>query len=168
MPPFPYTPFLLHTTHRSEKGGKERSRGDASGGSVFRFLLGAALLFFTAGCTASRRVNNCIAGALIGAGVGAVTGGNNHEHSDNAMLGTGIGAVVGGPRVSLDENGYKQRLSERRAQSVKASLVSKGVAASRLDTVGRGEQDPVAPNTKDGKDNPEGRAINRRADLKAL
>ena len=69
------------------------------GGYVFHLLWGAVLLSFTAGC-ASKRVNNCIAGALIGAGagagIGAVTGGNNNEHSDNAMLGAGIGAVVGG------------------------------------------------------------------------
>jgi outer membrane protein OmpA-like peptidoglycan-associated protein len=50
---------------------------------------------------------------------------------------------------------------------VKQYLVSKGVAADRLTTVGRGEKDPVAPNTTpDGKDNPEGRAMNRRAELK--
>jgi OOP family OmpA-OmpF porin len=41
------------------------------------------------------------------------------------------------------------------------------VAAERLATVGRGEGQPIAPNTNpDGTDNPEGRAMNRRAELK--
>jgi len=67
---------------------------------------------------------------------------------------------------SIGSDAYNQRLSERRAQSVKAYLVSKGVAASRLSTEGRGEQDPIADNMKNGRDNPEGRAMNRRAELK--
>jgi outer membrane protein OmpA-like peptidoglycan-associated protein len=50
---------------------------------------------------------------------------------------------------------------------VKHYLVSKGVMADRLDAVGKGESQPIAPNTKpNGKDNPEGRAMNRRAELK--
>lgn len=67
---------------------------------------------------------------------------------------------------SIGSDEYNQRLSERRAQSVKGYLVSKGVAASRLTTEGRGEREPIADNTKNGRDNPEGRAMNRRADLK--
>jgi OOP family OmpA-OmpF porin len=67
---------------------------------------------------------------------------------------------------SIGSDAYNLRLSERRAQAVKQYLVSKGVAAGRLSTEGRGEQDPIAPNSKDGKDNPEGRAMNRRAELK--
>lgn len=67
---------------------------------------------------------------------------------------------------SIGSDSYNQSLSERRAQSVKAYLVAKGVAASRLSTEGRGEKEPIADNTKNGKDNPEGRAMNRRAELK--
>ncbi len=67
---------------------------------------------------------------------------------------------------SIGSDEYNQRLSERRAQAVKAYLVSKGIAASRLTTEGRGEQEPIADNTRNGRDNPEGRAMNRRADLK--
>lgn len=73
---------------------------------------------------------------------------------------------IEGHTDSIGSDSYNQRLSERRAQAVKAYLVSKGVAASRLDTVGKGETEPIAPNTKGGKDNPEGRAMNRRAELK--
>ncbi|HUX61031.1 MAG TPA: OmpA family protein [Ignavibacteriaceae bacterium] len=52
---------------------------------------------------------------------------------------------------------YNQELSLDRAQTVKAYLVSKGIAASRLTTIGYGKNDPVANN-----DTEEGRAMNRR------
>lgn len=38
---------------------------------------------------------------------------------------------------------YNQKLSERRAAAVKAYLVSKGIAADRIETVGMGEKEPV-------------------------
>ncbi|MFL6700559.1 MAG: OmpA family protein [Vitreoscilla sp.] len=48
---------------------------------------------------------------------------------------------------------YNQKLSEERANSVKAYLVSKGVAANRLTAVGKGEADPVVE-CKDEKKRP--------------
>jgi OOP family OmpA-OmpF porin len=56
-----------------------------------------------------------------------------------------------------------QKLSERRALSVKTYLVKHGVSAERLETVGYGETKPIAPNTT-----PEGRAKNRRIEFKVL
>jgi OOP family OmpA-OmpF porin len=50
-----------------------------------------------------------------------------------------------------------QQLSERRAEAVKAYLVSRGVAANKIQTSGRGESDPIADNKT-----AEGRAKNRR------
>ena len=41
---------------------------------------------------------------------------------------------------------YNQKLSDRRAQSVKTFLVSKGVASSRLATRGQGKLQPIASN----------------------
>lgn len=80
---------------------------------------------------------------------------------------TAIQVTIEGHTDSIGTDAYNQKLSERRAQAVKQYLVSKGVSADRLETVGKGETAPIAPNTTDdGKDNPEGRAMNRRAELK--
>jgi OOP family OmpA-OmpF porin len=45
-------------------------------------------------------------------------------------------------RIGSDQ--YNQKLSERRADAVKEYLVSKGIEASRLHSVGKGESEPVA------------------------
>lgn len=76
-----------------------------------------------------------------------------------------INVRISGHTDSIGSDEYNQRLSERRAQAVKQYLVSKGIASSRLSTEGRGEREPIAQNTKNGRDNPEGRAMNRRAEL---
>jgi len=64
---------------------------------------------------------------------------------------------------------YNMKLSQRRAESVVAYLISKGVAMQRLKAKGYGESKPVAPNDNpDGSDNPEGRTLNRRTDFKII
>jgi outer membrane protein OmpA-like peptidoglycan-associated protein len=55
---------------------------------------------------------------------------------------------------------YNQRLSEQRAQSVASVLISSGVAPSRVQIVGRGENNPIASNQT-----PEGRQQNRRVEI---
>jgi OOP family OmpA-OmpF porin len=76
---------------------------------------------------------------------------------------------IEGHTDSIGTEAYNLRLSQRRANAVKRYLVSKGIAADRLETVGMGEGQPVAPNTNpDGSDNPEGRAMNRRAELHVI
>jgi len=55
---------------------------------------------------------------------------------------------------------YNLTLSARRAESVHDALVSLGVEAHRLSHEGRGDAEPIVPNTS-----PEGRAVNRRVDL---
>ena len=77
-----------------------------------------------------------------------------------------INVRIEGHTDSIGSESYNQALSERRAQAVKAYLVSRGIAASRLSTEGKGESEPIADNTRNGRDNPEGRAMNRRAELK--
>ncbi|WP_256003694.1 OmpA family protein [Pedobacter deserti] len=62
---------------------------------------------------------------------------------------------------------YNLDLSQRRARSCVDYLVSKGISASRMTSKGYGETRPVAPNTlANGKDNPAGRALNRRTEFK--
>jgi len=64
---------------------------------------------------------------------------------------------------SIGSNAYNQKLSVRRAESVKAYLVSKGIPANRIYTEGKGESQPVASNkTK------EGRAKNRRVEIEVI
>jgi outer membrane protein OmpA-like peptidoglycan-associated protein len=58
---------------------------------------------------------------------------------------------------------YNMKLGERRAEAVKAYLASQGIAASRISTKSFGKSQPVAPNEINGKDNPRGRAENRRS-----
>lgn len=58
---------------------------------------------------------------------------------------------------------HNLELSQERAESVKRILVGLGIAPDRLDTVGLGEADPIASN-----DTAEGRALNRRVELKVL
>jgi outer membrane protein OmpA-like peptidoglycan-associated protein len=55
---------------------------------------------------------------------------------------------------------YNQDLSERRARAVAGVLIDAGVAAQRIQAVGRGEDQPVATNLT-----PEGRAQNRRVEI---
>ena len=64
---------------------------------------------------------------------------------------------------SIGSDAYNQKLSVRRAESVKAYLISKGVEPNRIYTEGKGEKQPVASNkTKDG------RQKNRRVEIEVI
>jgi outer membrane protein OmpA-like peptidoglycan-associated protein len=72
---------------------------------------------------------------------------------------------VEGHTDSIGSETFNQRLSERRANTVAATLETEGVSANRITVKGFGERYPVAPNTINGVDNPEGRAKNRRVEV---
>jgi len=73
--------------------------------------------------------------------------------------------TIEGHTDSVGNQAYNQKLSERRAEAVKQWLSTHGVNA-RFSTRGYGKTKPVAPNTlPNGKDNPEGRAKNRRVEI---
>jgi len=58
-------------------------------------------------------------------------------------------------------------LSTRRAGAVRRALAPLVKGKVRFKVSGRGESAPVAPNTgKDGKDNPAGRRLNRRVEIR--
>ncbi len=66
---------------------------------------------------------------------------------------------------SIGTEAYNLDLSRRRAASVAQELVARGVVRDRLTVEGIGKLRPVSPNTTpDGKDNPAGRALNRRVE----
>ncbi len=75
--------------------------------------------------------------------------------------------LIEGHTDSVGTDEYNQELSERRAERVRNWLLEHRVVEKRaVSTVGYGEKKPVAPNTKpDGKDNPPGRALNRRVEI---
>ena len=52
-------------------------------------------------------------------------------------------------------------LSRARAEAVKQALVAAGVAAPRIEIVGKGAEEPVVDNDK-----PKGRLANRRVEIK--
>jgi len=62
---------------------------------------------------------------------------------------------------------YNQKLSERRADSVRLWLVEReGLSNMKFATQGFGATRPKVPNTKpDGSDDPDGRQTNRRVEI---
>jgi outer membrane protein OmpA-like peptidoglycan-associated protein len=70
---------------------------------------------------------------------------------------------VYGHTDSTGSDQYNQALSQRRAQTVADYLAMRGVAASRVRNQGYGETMPIATN-----DTVEGRALNRRVEIKIV
>jgi outer membrane protein OmpA-like peptidoglycan-associated protein len=68
---------------------------------------------------------------------------------------------VMGHTDSTGSEAYNLDLSKRRADAVANYLVSRGVARARIETIGYGEQYPVADNST-----PSGRAENRRVEIR--
>lgn len=71
--------------------------------------------------------------------------------------------IAVGHTDSIGSDAYNQKLSERRAASVKQYLVSRGIDTNRVYTEGKGEKQPVATNATR-----EGRAQNRRVEIEIV
>lgn len=71
--------------------------------------------------------------------------------------------VTVGHTDAVGPDTYNQKLSQRRAEAVKAYLVAQGVETSRVYTEGKGETQPVADNTSAA-----GRAKNRRVTVEVV
>lgn len=70
---------------------------------------------------------------------------------------------ISGHTDSKGADEYNKTLSNNRAKAVLDYLVKVGISASRLTSVGYGEEQPIATN-----DNDEGRQLNRRTEFKIL
>ncbi|MFO0334508.1 MAG: OmpA family protein, partial [Pseudomonadota bacterium] len=75
------------------------------------------------------------------------------EHPERSVL-------VEGFTDSTGSDAYNLELSRARADAVRAALVSRGIGADRVATVGHGEQYAIASNS-----NPGGRQLNRRVEV---
>jgi OOP family OmpA-OmpF porin len=71
--------------------------------------------------------------------------------------------IAVGNTDSVGTDAYNMALGQRRAQSVKSYLTSKGVDGSRIYTESKGKSNPVASNAT-----AEGRAKNRRTDIEVV
>jgi len=71
--------------------------------------------------------------------------------------------IAVGHTDAVGTDAYNQKLSIRRAESVKAYLQSKGIEANRIYTEGKGEKQPVADNKSTA-----GRAKNRRVEIEVV
>ena len=76
---------------------------------------------------------------------------------------------IGSHTDSIGTELYNMDLSQNRSESVVNYLISKGIASDRLVAKGYGMSMPLAPNkNSDGSDNPEGRQLNRRTEMKIV
>jgi OOP family OmpA-OmpF porin len=71
-----------------------------------------------------------------------------------------INVTIEGHTCNLGTEEYNLDLSQRRAESAKAYLMSRGVAGSRMTTIGKGELYPIASNATE-----ETRKLNRRIEF---
>ena len=71
--------------------------------------------------------------------------------------------IAVGHTDSVGTDAYNQKLAVKRADAVKAYLVSKGIEKNRVYTEGKGEKQPVADNKTSA-----GRAKNRRVEIEVV
>lgn len=105
-------------------------------------------------------------------GVSFITGSDEITEASSARLNKVAETLIKNPGLKVEVAGYtddrgdagfNQRLSQKRAESVKAYLVNAGVQASRMTAKGYGEANPVADNATT-----EGRARNRRVEIHTM
>ncbi len=76
---------------------------------------------------------------------------------------------ISGHTDSKGDDAYNQKLSEERAQMVVNKLIESGISAEQMTAKGYGKTMPDADNNKlDGSDDPAGRQLNRRVELKII
>lgn len=87
---------------------------------------------------------------------------------DDQIGSGGTGTVtIEGHTDAIGSDADNQALSQRRAAAVRTALEAELGSGYTYTSVGFGETEPVAPNTKpDGSDDPDGRALNRRVEIR--
>ena len=71
-----------------------------------------------------------------------------------------LNIIISGHTDNVGPKDYNLQLSIKRAESIKSALIKKGINKSRIQAVGKGESEPLAPN-----DSEENRFKNRRIDI---
>lgn len=105
--------------------------------------------------------------AFDSADLGADAQGNLDKVANLIRQGGAGDIQVIGHTDAKGDDAYNQQLSERRAQSVANWFRNQpGIRQRAYVVVGKGEAEPVAPNTRpDGSDDPAGRQRNRRVEV---
>lgn len=95
-----------------------------------------------------------------------------------AVLDELVAVLVNNPEIRIELSAhtdamgpdwYNMKLSQQRAQSCVDYILARGIDSGRITAKGYGETRPIQPNTlADGKDNREGRRLNRRTEFKVL
>ena len=80
-----------------------------------------------------------------------------------------IGVELSSHTDAIGSDKFNMELSQKRADKAVEYVVTKGIDKTKIFAKGYGETNPVAPNElSDGKDNPIGRAKNRRTEFKVI
>jgi outer membrane protein OmpA-like peptidoglycan-associated protein len=75
----------------------------------------------------------------------------------------GLDAIVIGHTDNVGDAVSNQKLSQRRAETVRNVIISMGVEPERLTAIGKGDTEPKADNN-----NEEGRLMNRRVEVQLV
>lgn len=110
-------------------------------------------------CTTGRMVLRSVQFALNSAEINRESAAVLDELA-GMLRGRNSNITISGHTCSLGSDAYNQRLSERRAASVKSYLAKQGITADSMSTRGYGESMPKFDNSTD-----EGRRMNRRAEI---
>jgi OOP family OmpA-OmpF porin len=147
MPPPPPAPKAAGSRSRSKPRSEARSRRQAPQPPAATKVTYAADAFFDFDKAVLKPEGKAKLDDLIG-----------------KIKGINLEVIIAvGHTDDIGTDAYNQKLSVKRAESVKAYLVSKGIEQNRVYTEGKGEKQPIASNKT-----AEGRAKNRRVEIEVV